>query len=110
MDEIKALKEKLKKKNETIRKLRKDIEVEKDLHYQYASLYHRYLNNYEAIKNLLPTKYYKITFQIWKGKDILHRETRLISDNHYSVAISRLEEHYQEEGIFKLIDIEEVAS
>jgi predicted RNA-binding protein with EMAP domain len=111
MDEIKALKEKLKKKNEKIKSLRKLLEYHKEHHYMYHDWWEDNNRKINIYQDLMPCKYYKITYEIWKEGKIEERGTEMKPAPHYSLAILELKMRaIKKQCSFKLIDILEVAS
>jgi len=110
-DEVKALKEKIKKKNETIKRLNKLVKYHKENNYMYEDWYNNARKKISLYENLMPDKFYKITYQMWKEGQVVSSNTALYNAPHYSFAISKLrQEALNKEMAFKLVDILEVAS
>jgi len=122
--EIKKLKERIKKKNELIKKLQSEneqLEIIRNHNYNYGK---HYFEKYRVLKKILLNKFYKITYEVVKKdnkNDIIeHRKIKMMKASHFDELIFDLEYEYNKiynpqnkyhlEIAINLIDIVEIAS
>jgi hypothetical protein len=109
MYEIKALKEKLKKKNANNRDLKKKLIEYKNENNKIRDWLQERHDEIRIYQKLLPIKFYKITYEVHLMGKIIDVPTTLIRAHHPLLAIEIIR-NATLEGHVELLDILEVAS